>query len=182
MFRQTHRSTSTPESRFNETIVCPMAEELSSRTAIKTVNFVAVLMCHLGVTAGRGVAAVTGCLDKCREWSQTPLLPPYYLGRLKMTIVVLSQPVPSSDHQAHCILQAVNGRPLWFLKRTAETKVCGLLKSVMDTLELKGGTSMKPLFLETHIMFFPPILQRWQIKCCSPEIITSRFLRKQTRQ
>lgn len=99
-----------------------------------------------------------------------------------MASVVLSQPVPSGDHQAHCILQTVNVRPLWFLKRTADTKVCGLLKSVMGTLELKGGTSMKPLFLERHTMFFPPILLRRQIKCCSPEIITSRFLRKQTRQ
>lgn len=31
-------------------------------------------------------------------------------------------------------------RPSWFLKRTAEAKVWGLLRSVTDSVELQGGT------------------------------------------
>lgn len=62
-----------------------------------------------------------------------------------MTSVVLFHPVPASGHQALCMPQAVNERPSWFLKRMAKTKVCGLLKSVTETLDLEGGTNMETI-------------------------------------
>lgn len=51
-----------------------------------------------------------------------------------------SQPAPAGDHQALCFPKAVNARPSWFLKRTAEAKVWGLSRSVTDSVELKRGT------------------------------------------
>lgn len=62
-----------------------------------------------------------------------------------MTSAVLFPPVPASDHQALCILQAMSVRPSWFLKRKAKTRVCGALNSVTETLELKGGTNTETI-------------------------------------
>ena len=49
--------------RDKQTIICHMEEELLSRAAIKTLNFVAALMCHLGVKSSCGVAAATGMFE-----------------------------------------------------------------------------------------------------------------------
>lgn len=145
LLRQADHSTSSPESCFSETIVCPVKEELLSRAAINMVNLAAVLMRHFGVKAGCGAGAL-GCLNQGQgQNGPRPLCFLPILGRLKTTSVVLLLPVCAGDHQALCILQAVNVRPSWFLKGKAKTKVFGLLKSVTERLELKGGTNMETI-------------------------------------
>lgn len=41
---------------------------------------------------------------------------------------------------------------------------------------------METLYLEGRITFLPSVLQRWQTKCYSAELITSPFLRRQTKK
>lgn len=63
-----------------------------------------------------------------------------------------SQPISAGEHQALCFLKAANVRPSWFLKRTAEARVYGLLKLVTDSLELKEQTRMETIiFGKTHV-------------------------------
>lgn len=130
----------------------------SSRAAVKTVNFVAALTCHLRVKVGYWAAAAAGCWNKCRG-PQVPGMTPNTSTSssspedYKWTGWFSSQPVPMSSHLALCILPAVDGRPSLLLKRTAEAKVCGLLKSVTDILEPKRGTYMENciVFEKTHV-------------------------------
>lgn len=63
-----------------------------------------------------------------------------------------SQPISAGEHQALCLLKTVNVRLSWFLKRTAEARVYGLLKLVTDSLELKEQTRMETIiFGKIHV-------------------------------
>lgn len=71
----------------------PLSEALVSRAATEIVNFVAALMCHLGVKTGCGSMAVPGGLNKCQGPQVLGVIPNtstfLISGRLKMSNIVL---------------------------------------------------------------------------------------------